>query len=328
MKDQVINKLIGLLSENFESFQLEMIREAALIALEEFEVDRKSVNIVPYSSIDIDIYKMFLVAKKVEGCTERTLQYYGDELKKFREGIGKPIPEIKTDDIRLYIAKLAIERGVSAVTQNNVLRILRSFFGWCTAEEYVPRNPTLKMKKIKTPKRIKKAFSEMEIEKIRNAARDKRERAVIEVLLSTGVRVGEIEFIQREDITGDSIIVYGKGQKERYVYLNAKAQLAIREYLKERNDDNPYLFVGQAKPHNRLKQSWYESNLRDLGRSIGIENVHPHRFRRTAATLALNRGMPIEQVQQMLGHTEIQTTLIYAQSAQENVKISHKKYVT
>ena len=186
----------------------------------------------------------------------------------------------------------------------------------------------MKMKKIKTPKRIKKAFSEMEIEKIRNAARDKRERAVIEVLLSTGVRVGEIEFIQREDITGDSIIVYGKGQKERYVYLNAKAQLAIREYLKERNDDNPYLFVGQAKPHNRLKQSWYESNLRDLGRSIGIENVHPHRFRRTAATLALNRGMPIEQVQQMLGHTEIQTTLIYAQSAQENVKISHKKYVT
>lgn len=147
-------------------------------------------------------------------------------------------------------------------------------------------------------------------------------------MLSTGVRVGEIEFIKREDVTGDSIIVYGKGQKERYVYLNAKAQLAIREYLKERNDDNPYLFVGKAKPHDRLKQSWYESNLRKLGRLIGIENVHPHRFRRTAATLALNRGMPIEQVQQMLGHTEIQTTLIYAQSAQENVKISHKKYVT
>lgn len=214
MKDQAINKLMGLLSESFESFQLEMIRAAALIALEDFEVNRKSVNIVPYSSIDIDIYKMFLVAKKVEGCTERTLQYYGDELKKFREGIGKPVPE------------------------------------------------------------------------------------------------------------------NGKGQKERYVYLNAKAQLAIREYLKERNDDNPYLFVGKAKPHDRLKQSWYESNLRKLGRLIGIENVHPHRFRRTAATLALNRGMPIEQVQQMLGHTEIQTTLIYAQSAQENVKISHKKYVT
>lgn len=166
------------------------------------------------------------------------------------------------------------------------------------------------------------------MEKSAAAARDAREKAIIDILLSTGMRIGELHLMNRNDIEGDTVIVYGKGKKERYVYLNAKAQVSIAEYLKERDDDNEALFVAKQKPHRRVKIRGFEIQLRELGRQVGVKDVHPHRFRRTAATQALNRGMPIEQVQQMLGHESIETTLIYAQSAQENVKASHKKYVT
>lgn len=293
-------------------------------AIEEYEIQPKKNELM---NVDVEssmrVLAIFLMSKKVEGMSEKSLKYYKSELTKFILSVNKPVESITTNDIRLFIAR----KDCSNTTKDNTLRIIKSFFSWCTAEEYVPKNPSLRIKKINAEKVIKKPFSEIEVERLRNGARDVRERAIIEILLSTGCRIGEIHGMDRADIEGDQMIVRGKGNKERYVFLNAKAIVAIENYLNTRDDDNPALFVSEQKPHNRLKISGFETRLRELGRELGIKNVHPHRFRRTAATSALNRGMDIEQVQKMLGHSNIQTTLIYAQSAHENLKSSHKKYV-
>lgn len=328
MKEQLIKTFLQQIHESFDVDELDLIRSALLIALQDYEIGAASRELAVVEGSDMEIYQMFLIAKKVEGCTDRTIGYYRNELQKFISQTNKPLRDIETNDIRLFIAKKAMVDHVSAVTQDNTLRILRSFFGWLTAEEYIKRNPTLKIKRIRTEKRIKKPFTDVEVEKLRSAARDCREKAIVDLLMSTGMRVGELAIVNRQDVEGDQLIVYGKGKKERYVYLNAKAQVSLTEYLKSRDDDNEALFVTLNKPHERLKVSGFGTRLRELGREAGIKNVHPHRFRRTAATQALNRGMPIEQVQQMLGHTQIETTLLYAQAAQENVKSSHKKFVT
>lgn len=195
-------------------------------------------------------------------------------------------------------------------------------------EEYISKSPINKIKKVRVEKRVKKPFKDMEMEKLRFGAKDDaRMTAILEVMLSTGCRVGEIEKMNRSDLDGDEIVVYGKGKKERIVYLNAKARFALQKYMESRKDDNPAMFVSRFEPHERLMVSGIEMRIRKLGRENGVEDTHPHRFRRTAATLAINRGMPIEQVQIMLGHESIETTTIYAVSAQETVKTSHKKYL-
>lgn len=328
MKERLIQDFLNQIQQRFDSTDLDQIRCALLIAMEKYEVTSASRELVITENTDIQHLKMFIVSKKVEGCTDKTLRYYKNEIQKFLGAVGKPVKEVDANDIRLFIAKKAMVDKVSATTQDNTLRILRSFFAWLTAEDYISKNPTAKIKRIRTEKKVKKPFSEIEVEKLRAGARDKRERAMIDILMSTGMRIGELYLLNRSDVEGDQLVVYGKGKKERYVYLNAKAQVSLAEYLDMREDDNEALFVTQDQPHERLGLSSFGARLRELGRDLGVKNVHPHRFRRTAATMALNRGMPIEQVQQMLGHEKIETTLIYAQAAQENVKSSHRKFVT
>lgn len=327
MKEEMMNKFMGLIYDKFDKPDLDTIRSCLLIAMEDYTVSPACTDLVEYQSTNPQILQAFLVSKKVEGCTDRTIKYYGETLNAFFREITAPVERMQTNDIRLYIAKRAMKDGVSTVTQNNELRIIRSFCAWCTAEDYMVKNPTLKIKKIKTEKRVKEAFDEMEIEKMRHTVWNKRDRAIIEVLLSTGARVGELKLLDRSDIIGDTMVVYGKGKKEREVYLNAKAKFAIDIYLKSRTDDNDALFVTLDKPYERLKVSGFEIIVREVGKRCGVE-AYPHKFRRTAATMALNRGMPIEQVQQMLGHEDVKTTLIYARTAQENLKMSHKKYLT
>lgn len=319
----VMDLLIGM-QDILNSNQSYEIKQRLHIILAEYDIVPQKKEIMVVETDDaMKILMMFLMSKKVEGCTKKTLIYYKAELARMINELNKNINEITTNDIRMMISK----RNVTKTTQDNILRIYRSFFGWCTAEEIILKNPTLKLKKIKTEKRIKKPFTEIEVELLRNGAKGLREKAIIDIMLSTGCRIGELSQMNISDIENDQMIVYGKGEKERYVYLNAKTQVSIREYLKSRVDDNDALFVHLNAPYRRLNISGFEVRLRELGREIGITNVHPHRFRRTAATTALNRGMPIEQVQQMLGHSQIGTTLIYAQAAQENIKASHKKYV-
>lgn len=273
--------------------------------------------------------RMFFIAKSIQGCTKRTLNHYRNTIRQFLTFLNdKPVDQITTNDIRYFLAVKKERDGNSDVNINNLRLVLSTFFGWLYEEEYIKKNPINKIKKIRVEKRVKKPFKDVELEKLRyGATEDIRLTAVLEVLLSTGCRISEVSGMNRDDLDGDEIIVYGKGKKERTVYLNAKAKLALERYLSNRTDDEKPMFVSKDKPYNRLLISGMGKELRDLGKACGVKDTHPHRFRRTAATLALNRGMPIDQVQLMLGHESIETTTLYAISAQEAVKANHKKYV-
>ena len=271
--------------------------------------------------------RRFLACKMVEGCTKSTVGFYTTVLKRFMLEMPKPFEQVKIDDVRYYIAVRGQRDDLSKASQDNELRVLKSFFAWASANDVSPGNPAAGVKCIKAEKRVKKPFSAEEQELLRVACQgDLRTTALLEVLLSTGCRVGEIHGMNRDDVNGDEIVVFGKGQKERRVFLNARAQVALRLYLKTRDDDNPALFAGgYHSNHHRLAIGSIESVVRELGARAGVKDVHPHKFRRTAATTALHRGMPIEQVQQMLGHESIATTLIYAKIADDAVKQAHKR---
>lgn len=270
--------------------------------------------------------KKFLLSKTVAGCTKRTLEYYRREITKILEKIGKSVIDITPDDIRYYLAIRQAKDKVSRTTAGNEWRAISSFFTWLQREEIVLKNPIHKVESIRPEKKKKKAFSDIEVEKLRESARNAREKALVEVMLSTWCRVSELEGMKISDIEGDRMVVLGKGMKERTVYLNSKAQLAIEAYLKTRKDDKDHLFVSLDKPYNILLKSGIESTIRELGRNIGIDNCHPHRFRRTGATMALRNGMPIEKVSQILGHNSVSTTQIYLDISEEELQQAHKKY--
>ena len=316
---------------NLDKEQTRRLRNILSIELYNYSLTRIECTdiIVRDETLSEKALRMFLMAKNVEVCTERTLKYYRYQIKGFFEEMDwKPVDQITTNDIRYYLAIKKERDHNSDRNVDNHRRVLSSFFGWLHTEEYISRNPVAKIRKIRIERYVKKPFRDIEIEKLRYGAReDVRLNAILEVMLSTGCRISEIYHMDRKDLDGDEIIVRGKGKKERPVYLNAKARYALMKYLESRDDDNPAMFVAYDRPHHRLKISGIGSGIRELGRKCEVPDTHPHRFRRTAATMAINRGMPIEQVQIMLGHESIETTTIYAISAQETVKTSHKKYL-
>ena len=312
-----------------------------MLILKDYDITKKITTLTTdRSDKNQKMFQMFFITKKTEGCTNETLTYYSTILRKFFNTVQKDPEFIVADDIRVYLAMQAIEKNVSKCTQNNELHVLKSFYKWAFAEGYVTKMPTLNVKSIKQEKRIKEPFSETEIEKMRrylidlpaNTDREReaksRDLAILDTLLSTGVRVSELVGMRCSQIRNDEITVFGKGEKERVVFLNAKALLSINTYLTLRKDDNDALFVASVGKRTCLAKGSVETLLRNLGKECNVPQVHPHRFRRTAATFALNRGMDIEQVAQMLGHAMIQTTTIYARSSKENLKASHRKYLT
>lgn len=329
VKDEVINRIV--LKMNLEENQGKKLKNLLWMELYNYSlVEIEDTDLVIRNeTLNEEVLRMFFVAKNVQGCTKRTLQYYRLVIFAFLDFIGnKPVDQITTNDIRYYFAVKKERDGNKDSNINNIRRVLSSFFGWCFQEEYISKNPMLKIQKIRVEKRIKKPFKDMEVEKLRyEASKDIRMSALIEILLSTGCRISEVCGMNREDLDGEEIVIYGKGKKERVVYLNAKARMALTRYLSSRNDNEKPMFVTMDKPYSRWQISGMGSDIRELGRRCGVNDTHPHRFRRTAATMALNRGMPIEQVQLMLGHENIETTTLYAVSAQEAVKASHKKYV-
>ncbi|MDR1574149.1 MAG: tyrosine-type recombinase/integrase [Clostridiales Family XIII bacterium] len=272
-------------------------------------------------------YAMFFIAKKIEGLSKKTLRFYKLEIDAFVSETCKPLDAITADDIRIYLARRSGK--VTNVTLDNKRRILSTFFEFLSAEDYIVRNPMKKIRPIRQARKIKLPFSEIEIEQLRDACETKRETAVIDLFLSTGMRVGELHLLDLKDVdfSAGEAVVLGKGNKERTVYLNAKATKHLRDYLDSRKDDNEALIVSEQSPHARLKISGIEVCVREIGKRAGVKNVHPHRFRRTAATSALARGMPIEQVQKMLGHEQTETTLRYAVIASDALKASHRKYM-
>ena len=270
----------------------------------------------------------FLDVKALEGCSKATIENYKFNLNKFLLGVGKDPTKIATQDIRKYLADYKRERGVSNTTLDNMRRVFQSFFTWMHREGYILKDPCAAVNKIRADKIIKNPYSDEEMELMREAAKNLREKAIIEVLYSTGMRIGELEKLNKDDIdfVNGKAIVFGKGAKEREVYFNVKAQLALKKYLENRNDTNEALFVGLQSPYNRLKVSTYEKILRELGGRCGV-HCHPHRFRRTCATILLNKGMPIQEVSKVLGHAKLETTLIYCEINQQSVAANHKKYM-
>lgn len=332
-KDQIVNNILNSLSGNFNDAQLRAIENTLYINLQDFDLTQKITETALITDIspDVKAYQMFFVAKKIEGLSGNSLIYYATILKQFFSVINKPLATVTSDDIRYF---LATKQNVSLTTIANMKRVLSSFFTWLCNEEYIPKNPILKIKNIKQPKIIKKPFSQTEIEEIRDACTNLRDRAIVEVLLSTGMRCSELCNVNISDIDFSSgeILVTGKGNKQRICYLNASAKKRLRDYFESRNDNYSPMFTslsdnGKRIKDNRLKSGGVLTLIRNIGNSAGVTNTHPHRFRRTSATMALQRGMPVEQVRIILGHEKIDTTIRYAITADDTVKQAHARYM-
>lgn len=312
-----------------ENALTDRIKSKLTIILDKYEITKRETELAIYEEDETEKYlRMFLVNKKISGRTERTLKHYKNTLVSFFNDVKKNPTDIKADDIKLYLALKDVNSKITKASLKNIVRVLSSFYGWMIKEEYIIKNPMNKVDEIKLPKIKKHAFSEMDIEIMRNNLITLRDKALFEILLSTWCRVSEVEGMDISKLRNDgSIEVLGKGQKTRIVYLNAKAQVAVDEYLKTRKDDEEALFVSLDYPHHRLGQSQIEAIIRKLGKKSGVEKAHPHRFRRTGATFALRRGMPIEQVSKLLGHESIDTTQIYLDITEAEISQAHKKYV-
>lgn len=275
------------------------------------------------------LVKLFLAAKRVEGCSDKTVRYYESTIRNVVDKIGKDIKKIQTDDLRIYLDEYQNQSGASNVTIDNIRRILSSFFSWLEDEDYIAKSPVRRIHKVRTCIAVKETYSDEALELMRDHSECPRDLAIIDMLASTGMRVGELVKLNREDIDFDNreCIVLGKGNKQRKVYFDARTKIHLQNYLRDRTDENEALFVSLQKPYNRLLISGVEIRLRDLGRKLELNKVHPHKFRRTLATMAIDKGMPIEQVQQLLGHQSVDTTLQYAMVNQNNVKISHHRFI-
>ena len=293
----------------------------------ELSIERVTYTEKP-SIYNEDLIEEFCKVKQLEGCTDKTIHMYKREAKKFFEHMdNKSVDYITTEDVREYLM-IKLNKGVSATTVDNSRRALNSFFKFCVDEGYIMRNPMLLIKKIKAPKYVKKGFTDEEIIKMRDVIDNTRNIAIFELLLTSGIRVHELVSLNKRDIMWEtkSFVVYGKGRKERVAYMNTLAAMRLKEYLESRDDDNPALFVALRAPHERILVSGVERLIRNIGRKCGVA-AHPHKFRRTMATTALNKGVPLEQVKELLGHQDISTTLIYAQTEQALVKQSHNKFL-
>lgn len=312
-----------------ENEDLQIFMSQIDVILSNYNISKSKNEITKYDgSQDDEIIKMFFVSKKIAGFSDRSINFYSGTIKQFRRMIVKPLGMVTTSDIRLFLGRKQIYDNCSPGYLNDMRRILSSFFKWLTAENYIVKNPMLAVENIKEPKMIKKPFSEIEIERLRESCSDSREQAIIETLLSTGCRAAELVGINIEniDFINKEINVVGKGNKERIVYLNAKAVFELNKYIKEYQIEYGPVFISKVQ-RRRLAITGLQGIIKKLGKRAKVADCHVHRFRRTMATLALNRGMPIEQVQQLLGHEDISTTTLYAKSDKFSLKEAHRKYV-
>lgn len=271
----------------------------------------------------------FIAAKRIEGCSEKSLTYYKTTIDTMMAKVNKPLQQMETDDFRAYLTEYQKDNNSSKVTIDNIRRILSSFFTWLEDEDYIIKSPVRRIHKVKSASTIKETYTDENLETMRDNCTELRDLAMIDMLASTGMRVGELVLLNRADINFEEreCVVFGKGSKERVVYFDARTKIHLQNYLEERTDDNEALFVSLRAPHERLQIGGVEIRLREMGKELGIDKVHPHKFRRTLATMAIDKGMPIEQLQQLLGHQRIDTTLQYAMVKQSNVKIAHRKYI-
>ena len=326
MKDQLIAEIQRKMLSVLNNEQLLLLQEVLFETLH-------GVTCVceerPPEPAQRDVVAMFISAKRIEGCSEKTLSYYNKTIETMLYTLEKTPQQITTDDLRQYLTDYQVQRGSSKVTIDNIRRILSSFFAWLEDEDYILKSPVRRIHKVKTAQVIKETYSDEELELMRDHCTTLRDLAIIDLLASSGMRVGEMVTLNREDINFNEreCVVFGKGGKERLVYFDARTKIHLQNYLESRDDSNPALFVSLKAPFERLQIGGVEARLRQLGKRLHLTKVHPHKFRRTMATTAIDKGMPIEQVQQLLGHQKIDTTMHYAMVKQQNVKIAHRKYI-
>lgn len=318
-------KIVLVLNEMSEYLTVEQMKK-----LQEVIVKTFAENEAPKTEISNDEFlKMFLDAKRIEGCSDRTIKYYRVTIEHLLKNVISPIRKITTEMMRAYLVDYQKINNCGKTTVDNIRRNISSFFSWLEEEDYILKSPMRRIHKIKTQKTVKNIISDEEIEKLRDNCKNIRDTAMIDLLYSAGIRVGELVKLNIEDIdfSERECVVFGKGDKERRVYFDAKSKIHLKNYIESRKDNNPALFVTLNAPYDRLKISGVEIRIRELGRMLNLEKVHPHKFRRTMATRAIDKGMPIEQVQKILGHSQIDTTMQYAIVNQNNVKASHRKYI-
>ena len=326
MKQNLITDVVQAMLPFLNNAQTERLQEVLQHTLFDYEVTK---NESEKEISEQDYMELFLSAKRIEGCSEKSLKYYKTTIEMMIATVGKSVKHIETDDIRRYLTKYQEKKKSSKVTIDNIRRILSSFFSWLEDEDYILKSPVRRIHKVKIGTNIKETYSDEALELMRDNCTEPRDLAMIDMLASTGMRVGEMVLLNRNDIDFNEreCIVFGKGNKERVVYFDARTKIHLQNYLNSRTDDNPALFVSLKAPHERLKIGGIETRLREFGKQLGLHKVHPHKFRRTLATMAIDKGMPIEQLQQLLGHRKIDTTLQYAMVKQSNVKIAHRKYI-
>lgn len=326
MKQKIMEEIMQQMLPHLDNAQLQKLEEVLEHSLFMYEISSK------YTETEDDSQKLidaFVYAKRIEGCSEKTLKYYRTTIETMTEAIDKGVRHMQTDDLRAYLTEYQEKHGSSRVTIDNIRRILSSFFSWLEDEDHILKSPVRRIHKVKTATNIKETYTDEELEKMRDNCTELRDLAIVDMLASTGMRIGEMVLLNKADINFNEreCVVFGKGDKERVVYFDARTKIHLQNYIDGRTDDDPALFVTLRAPHERIKIGGIESRLREIGKALEIEKVHPHKFRRTLATLAIDKGMLIEQLQQLLGHKRIDTTLQYAMVKQSNVKQAHRKYI-
>ena len=326
MKQNLITDVVQAMLPYLNNAQTEKLQEALQRSLSNYKVVETEEK---QALSEQNLVDLFLSAKRIEGCSEKSLKYYESTILALLDGVGKGVKHIGTEDIRCYLTDYQARKQSSKVTIDNIRRILSSFFSWLEDEDYILKSPVRQIHKVKTGKTVKETYSDESLEMMRDHCDNARDLAMIDLLASTGIRVGELVKLNRSDVDFENreCIVFGKGNKQRKVYFDARTKIHLQRYLGERTDSNEALFVSLLKPFDRLQISGVEIRLRKIGRELSFHKVHPHKFRRTLATMAIDKGMPIEQVQQLLGHQSIDTTLQYAMVNQNNVKESHRKFI-
>ena len=329
MKENIIQAIVAKMQRDLDCRQMAQLKAVLTSELHNVEIIEKEECVYQQTQENEQFLNSFISAKKIEGCSDKTLAYYRNTIERLLVTLSMAICHITTSDIRTYLSDYQEEHQSSKVTIDNMRRIFSSFFAWLEDEDYIAKSPVRRIHKVKTDSLVKEVLSDEQLEQLRDSCTNKRDLAIIDFLSSTGIRVGELVKLNREDIDFHErqCVVFGKGNKERVVYFNARTKLHLQQYLNGRTDDNPALFVSLHSPHTRLTISGVEVKIRKLGQALSIPKVHPHKFRRTLATMAIDKGMPIEQVQRLLGHVRIDTTLHYAIVNQNNVKLAHKKYL-
>lgn len=326
MKQRIMEEIVQQMLPHLDNVQLQKLQDVLEHSLYNYEISSKVTEAEDDSQKLID---SFVYAKRIEGCSEKTLKYYRTTIEAMTEAVDKGVRHMQTDDLRAYLTEYQEKHGSSRVTIDNIRRILSSFFSWLEEEDHILKSPVRRIHKVKTATNIKETYTDEELEKMRDNCEELRDLAIVDMLASTGMRIGEMVLLNKADINFNEreCVVFGKGDKERVVYFDARTKIHLQNYIDSRSDENTALFVTLRAPYARISIGGIESRLREMGKNLEIEKVHPHKFRRTLATMAIDKGMPIEQLQQLLGHKRIDTTLQYAMVKQSNVKQAHRKYI-